>query len=88
VLAALRQVVVAVARSRARAWPGTEVQSGWTTELVAMAGRGVPVTGPSGYAAALTQLAATENCPLSWSAELQRAADIIALRRAFAEETR
>jgi hypothetical protein len=61
---------------------------GWPAELVAVAGRGLPVTGSTDYAAALARLADTDNCPAPWSSALRRAAEAIALRRAFLKEIR
>jgi Family of unknown function (DUF5691) len=57
-------------------------------QLASLAGRGLPVTGRTDYAAALAQLASAEHCLPSWVAALHRAADTIALRRAFTEEIR
>jgi hypothetical protein len=57
-------------------------------QLASVAGRGLPVTGCTDYAAVLAQLASTANCLPSWVAALRRAADTIALRRAFTEEIR
>ena len=57
-------------------------------EYAVAAGRSLPVTGPADHAAALRRLAGLDNCPAHWSEVLRRAADTIALRRAFLEETR
>jgi hypothetical protein len=76
VIAALRRTVTSAARPR---WPG---------ELVTAAARCLPVTGRSDYAADLVRLANAGTCLPPWSAALRRAADIIALRRAFLEEIR
>lgn len=60
----------------------------WPERLASAAGRGLPVTGHTDYAAGLAQLASTGHCPASWAAALRRAADTVALRRAFLEEIR
>jgi hypothetical protein len=67
---------------------GVPARPGWPAELAAVAGRGLPVTGPADYAAALTRLAAIDNCPANWASALRRAADAIAVRRAFLKEIR
>ncbi len=51
--------------------------------LVASAARHVPVTGPRDYAAELTGLSNAPDCAHPWVAVLRRAADTLALRRAF-----
>lgn len=61
---------------------------GWPRELMLTAGRKLPVTGPVDYAARLTRLADTRDCPAPWAAVLSRTAETIALRRAFYEEIR
>jgi hypothetical protein len=76
VIASLRRTLPSAPRSR---WPG---------ELVTAAGRCLPVAGRTDYAADLVRLANAAPCPPPWSAALRRAADIIALRRAFLEEIR
>jgi hypothetical protein len=63
-------------------WPG------WPAELAAVAGRGLPAAGPADYAAALARLAGIDNCPAHWSSALRRAAEAVALRRAFLKEIR
>ena len=80
-IAALRRVVILAARHGASAGP-----SRWREELAVVAGRGLPVTGPTDYAAAVRQLAHIDNCPAYCSAALRRAAGAIAVRRAFLEE--
>jgi hypothetical protein len=52
-------------------------------DLVASAARRIPVTGPRDYGAALAQLAQSPDCAYPWMAVLRRAADTLALRRAF-----
>jgi hypothetical protein len=52
-------------------------------DLVASAARRIPVTGPRDYGAALAQLAQSADCAYPWVAVLRRAADALALRRAF-----
>ncbi len=81
VIAALRRVVILAARHDASAGP-----SRWREELAVAAGRGLPVTGPTDYAAAVRRLTQIDNCPAYCSAALRRAADTIAVRRAFLEE--
>ena len=61
---------------------------GWPAELAAAAGLRLPVAGPADYAAALAELAATDNCPPNWASALRRAADAISVRRAFLKEIR
>ena len=51
--------------------------------LVASAARHIPVTGPRDYAAELTRLSNAPDCAYPWIAVLRRAADTLALRRAF-----
>jgi hypothetical protein len=51
--------------------------------LVAAAARNVPVTGPRDYAADLIQMTQKPDCAYPWLAVLRRAADTLALRRAF-----
>jgi len=75
VIAALGHAVTAAARAA-------------VPELAAVAGRGLPATGPADYAAALAGLAGTDNCPAHWSSALRRAAEAVALRRAFLKEIR
>jgi hypothetical protein len=58
----------------------------WPVPLAAAAARRLPARGD--YAAALDALAAAQSCPPAWSAELRRAANTIALRRAFLKEIR
>jgi hypothetical protein len=76
------------------AWPAPmapasgPARPGWPAELAAVAGRGLPVTGPTDYAAVLARLADTDHCPAPWSSALRRAAEAIALRRAFLKEIR
>ncbi len=67
---------------------GPPPRPGWPRELMATAARNLPVTGPADYAARLTQLADTPDCPAPWAAVLRRTAQTIALRRAFHEEIR
>jgi hypothetical protein len=55
-------------------------------DLLAIAARRLPVADSRDHAAELHQLAA--KCPAPWSVMLTRAADTIALRRAFHEEIR
>ena len=62
--------------------------SAWSEDYAVAAGRNLPVTGPADHAAALRRLADIDNCPGYWSEALRRAADTIALRRAFLEEIR
>jgi hypothetical protein len=76
VLSALARTVAAAPRSRL------------PRELAASAARKLPVTGPRDHAAELGSCADIENCPSPWSAMLRRAAEIVALRRAFYEEIR
>jgi hypothetical protein len=52
-------------------------------DLLASAARRIPVTGPRDYGAALTRLAQSTDCAYPWIAVLRRAADTLALRRAF-----
>jgi hypothetical protein len=61
---------------------------GWPAALAALAGLGLPATGPADHAAVLARLAATDNCPAHWASALRRAADAVALRRAFLKEIR
>jgi hypothetical protein len=61
---------------------------GWPRELMLTAARSLPVTGPADYAARLTQLADTPDCPAPWAAVLRRTAQTVSLRRAFYEEIR
>jgi hypothetical protein len=76
---------------------------GWPAQLAAAAALGLPATGPADYGpaddgpadygaadygAALAGLAATENCPAAWASALRRAAQAIAVRRAFTKEIR
>ncbi len=83
VITALRRIVVSAAR------PGSTASShGLTVALAKAAGHGVPVTGSTDYAAALVQLAYTENLPQYWTTLLRNAADTAAVRRAFLEEIR
>jgi hypothetical protein len=83
VIAALRRTVTSAARL------GTAVtRAGWPEELVAAAGRSLPVDGPTDHAAALARLAHIDKCPPHWSSALRRAAAAIAVRRAFLEEIR
>jgi hypothetical protein len=76
------------------AWPAPmapasgPARPGWPAELAAVAGRGLPVTGPTDYAAVLARLADTDHCPAPWSSALRRAAEAIALRRSFLKEIR
>ena len=51
--------------------------------LLASAGRHAPVTGPRDYAAELIRLSNAPDCAYPWIAVLRRAADTLALRRAF-----
>ena len=51
--------------------------------LVASAARHIPVTGHRDYAAELVRLSNTPDCAYPWVAVLRRAADTLALRRAF-----
>ena len=51
--------------------------------LLASAGRHAPVTGPRDYAAELVRLSNAPDCAYPWIAVLRRAADTLALRRAF-----
>jgi Family of unknown function (DUF5691) len=51
--------------------------------LVASAARHIPVTGPRDYAAELIRLSNAPDCAYPWIAVLRRAADTLALRRAF-----
>jgi hypothetical protein len=96
VIAALGHAVTAAARSAAAtAGPGRPPAGrdpagspGWPAELAAVAGRGLPATGPADHAAALARLAGTDNCPAHWSSALRRAAEAVALRRAFLKEIR
>jgi Family of unknown function (DUF5691) len=83
VIAALRRAVTVAARYRNQAG-----LSAWSEEYAVAAGRSLPVTGPADHAAALRRLADIDHCPAYWSAALRRAADTIALRRAFLEEIR
>jgi hypothetical protein len=83
VAGALRRIVASAARSESLAY-----RYGSPVELASAAGHGVPVTAGTDYAAVLAQLASTENCPQYWSSALRRAADTIAVRRAFHEEIR
>jgi hypothetical protein len=83
VIAALRRAVTVAARYRSQAG-----LSAWSGEYAVAAGRSLPVTGPADHAAALRRLADIDNCPPYWSEALHRAADTIALRRAFLEEIR
>lgn len=57
-------------------------------QLLDAAAHHLPVTGRNDYAGTLVRLAATDNCPPRWSSALRRAADAVALRRAFVEEIR
>jgi Family of unknown function (DUF5691) len=83
VIAALRRTVTSAARL------GTAVtRAGWPEELVAAAGRSLPVDGPTDHAATLARLAHIDKCPPHWSPALRRAAAAIAARRAFLEEIR
>jgi hypothetical protein len=52
-------------------------------DLLASAARRIPVTGPRDYGAALARLAQSTDCAYPWIAVLRRAADTLALRRAF-----
>ena len=52
-------------------------------DLLASAARRIPVTGPRDYGAALARLAQSADCAYPWIAVLRRAADTLALRRAF-----
>jgi len=67
---------------------GPGPRPGWPRELMLIAARNLPVTGPADHAAELARLAATPNCPAPWAAVLRRTADTIALRRDFYEEIR
>jgi hypothetical protein len=51
--------------------------------LLAAAARNIPVTGPRDYAASFIQLAEAPGCAYPWETVLRRAADTLALRRAF-----
>jgi hypothetical protein len=51
--------------------------------LVAATARHIPVTGPRDYAAELIRLSNAPDCAYPWIAVLRRAADTLALRRAF-----
>jgi len=51
--------------------------------LVTAAARNVPVTGPRDYAADLIRMTQKPDCAYPWLAVLRRAADTLALRRAF-----
>jgi Family of unknown function (DUF5691) len=83
VIAALRRTVTSAARL------GIAVtRACWPEELVAVAGRSLPATGPTDYAAALRRLAHIDKCPPHWSSALRRAAAAVAVRRAFLEEIR
>lgn len=83
VIALLRQTIAAGAGR------GSAVRMlQWPEQLASAAGRGLPVTGPTDYAAGLAQLASAGHCPASWAAAFRRATDTIALRRAFLEEIR
>jgi hypothetical protein len=63
-------------------------RAGWPEELAAAAGRSLPASGPTDYAAALARLADIDKCPPHWSLALHRAAEVIEVRRAFLEEIR
>lgn len=80
----LAEAFVAMLRRTVRPAP----RPGWPRELMLIAARHMPVTGPADYAAQLTQLADTPDCPAPWAAVLRRTAATIALRRAFYEEIR
>lgn len=80
----LAEAFVAMLRRTVRPAP----RPGWPRELMLTAARHMPVTGPADYAAQLTQLADTPDCPAPWAAVLRRTAATIALRRAFYEEIR
>jgi hypothetical protein len=82
VIALLRSSIAAAGR------PPVAPMFQWPEQLASAAGRGLPVTGRTDYAAALAQLASAASCPSSWAGALRRAADTIALRRAFTEEIR
>jgi hypothetical protein len=56
--------------------------------LMIAAARYLSADGPTDYAAALARLADAGTCPQPWAAALRRAADTLALRRAFLEEIR
>jgi hypothetical protein len=75
VMAALRRTV-------------TAPSSRWPAALVLAAARHLPVSGRSDHAAGLVRLANADACPPLRLAALHRAADTIALRRAFLEEIR
>ena len=83
VIAALRRAITVAARYRSPAG-----LSRWSDEYAVAAGRSLPATGPADHAAALRRLASIDNCPTYWSRALRRAADTVALRRAFLEEIR
>jgi hypothetical protein len=92
VIEALSRVVAAAAREKSPAHGALRYSS--FVDLVAAAGRCVPVAGADGpagrtdYAAALGQLSNAGNCPPFWSSALRSAADTAAVRRAFLEEIR
>ena len=51
--------------------------------VLASAARHIPVTGPRDYAAELIRMSNAPDCAYPWLAVLRRAADTLALRRAF-----
>ena len=62
--------------------------SGSPETLLRAAARKLPVSDPHDYASALGRMARSESCPQRWAARLRRAAQTLALRRAFLEEIR
>jgi hypothetical protein len=56
--------------------------------LLDVAARRLPLAGGADHAAALVRLASAPSCPPPWQTALCRAAEIVALRRAFLKEIR